>query len=136
MLCNLTFGKSDLGFMLEARRERVSLIKGRPNGLPSAACLSAGDMRVVFSTKAIHARIQACSLNILEKGKPVARPGRKAEGRLLQSAAWLPKGCITKNSAVDEDRGILLNWDPADRLQAALFGAYYPREPVGFQFSG
>jgi hypothetical protein len=39
-------------------------------------------MLAMFSTKAFHARIQACSLYILEKGKPVARPGRKAKGRL------------------------------------------------------
>jgi hypothetical protein len=37
----------------------------------------------MFSTMAKYARVQACSLTILEKGKPVARPGRKAEGRLI-----------------------------------------------------
>ena len=54
--------------------------------------MSAGNMLVVLSTKANDARIQACSLDILEKGKPAARPGRKAEGRLFQPVAWLPKG--------------------------------------------
>jgi hypothetical protein len=39
----------------------------------------------MFSTMAQYARFQACSLDILEKGKPVARPGRKAEGRLVFS---------------------------------------------------
>ena len=56
-----------------------------PSGLPRVACLSAGNMLVVFFTAATYARIQACSLDILEKGKPVARPGRKAEGRLIFS---------------------------------------------------
>jgi hypothetical protein len=42
-------------------------------------------MLAMFSTMAQYARVQACSLDILEKGKPVARPGRKAEGRLVFS---------------------------------------------------
>jgi hypothetical protein len=33
---------------------------------------------------------------ILDKGKPVVRPGRKAKGQLLaQLAARLPKGCAS-----------------------------------------
>jgi hypothetical protein len=65
-------------------------------GLPSAACLSAGDTRVVFSTKAIDARIQACSLDILEKGKPVARPGRKAKGRRFSAGSLVAERVKTK----------------------------------------
>jgi len=37
----------------------------------------------------------ACSLSILDKGTPAARPGRKATGRLRREpypAAGLPKG--------------------------------------------
>jgi hypothetical protein len=36
----------------------------------------------------------ACSLFILDKGKPVVRPGRKAKGRRVccSAEAWLPKG--------------------------------------------
>jgi hypothetical protein len=51
-------------------------------------------MLVMVSTLANYARLQACSLDILDKGKPVARPGRKAKGRPTQrrSEAWLPKG--------------------------------------------
>ena len=73
--------------MIEARRVSVSLKKGRPHGLPRVACLSAGNMLVMFSTMATYARIQACSLDILEEGKPVARPGRKAKGRLVSDGS-------------------------------------------------
>jgi hypothetical protein len=59
-------------------RKRQPEKREGPCGLPCEACLSAGNMLVMFSTKAPYARNQACSLDILEKGKPVARPGRKA----------------------------------------------------------
>jgi hypothetical protein len=46
-------------------------------------------------------RKRACSVFILDKGKPVARLGRKTKGHSwtgdkpghFRMAAWLPKGC-------------------------------------------
>jgi hypothetical protein len=72
-------------------------------GLPSVACLSAENVPVMFFTKAIRARIQACSLDILEKGKPVARPGRKAQGRLISAGS--PVAERVKNQKFGTRRG-------------------------------
>jgi hypothetical protein len=78
--------------MVEARRESVSLKRGRPNGLPSVACLSAGDMLVMCSIKAFRARIQACSLNILEKANRSQGRDAKPRAGWKRSVARLPKG--------------------------------------------
>jgi hypothetical protein len=43
--------------------------------------LSAGNLIDVLFQKAGRCVNQACSLFILDKGKPVVRPGRKAKGR-------------------------------------------------------
>jgi len=71
------------------------------NGLKSAEC---GHVAVLAVTRPLRTEFtsfgrngehapRACCLGILDKGKPVARPGRKAKGRrLTPPEAWLPKG--------------------------------------------
>jgi hypothetical protein len=48
----------------------------------------------------------ACGVLILDKGKPVARPGRKAKGRpgCFLPEAWLPKGCAWRRAAGTQRR--------------------------------
>jgi len=54
----------------------------------------------VLVRKAVLSRVMACSLFILDKGKPVARPVRKAMGRrIFPAEAWLPNGCERFSSA-------------------------------------
>ena len=64
--------------------------------------------------------IRACNLFILDKGKPVARPGRKAKGRRIVSGGSLAaEGVITIISASDgEEVLFLLDWGPEGEPQA------------------
>jgi hypothetical protein len=105
-----------------------------PSGLPSEACLSAGNMLAMFSTKANYARIRpAASTSSIKANRSQGRDAKPRAG-CFQSVAWLPKGEQPRCSASDEDRGALTNWDPEGKLQAALTRAYCPREPAGLNF--
>jgi hypothetical protein len=78
-------------------------------------------MLVMVSTLANYARLQACSLDILDKGKPVARPGRKAWGRLVSAGGLVAER--VKNQSIRQatrTEALLLNWHPAGTKQAAL----------------
>jgi hypothetical protein len=86
-------------------------------------------MLVMFFIKANRADIQACSLKILEKGKPVARPGRKAEGRLI-SAGSLAAERVKRSSASDEERGALLDRDPAGKCRPRSRGRTTQGNPL------
>jgi len=84
-LRDLTSVDLDIEFITEARCECISFRSGR----------STASVRKFFSLGMAHNMIrsfrncsrtkEACSLFILEKGKPVARPGRKAKGRSISS---------------------------------------------------
>jgi len=63
---------------------------------------------------------KACSLFILEKGKSVVRPRRKAKGRrfFLADGSLVAERMIQIIS-VDDDEGVTLTrWDPEDEPQA------------------
>ena len=77
----MTFPESDIGFNVEARRESVSLRVEKVERPTRCSVLSAGKRIEILFQKAGRCANQACSLFILDKGKPVVRPGRKAEGR-------------------------------------------------------
>ena len=77
----MTFSESDLGFIVEARRESVSLRVEKVERPTRCNVLSAGRRIELLIQKAGRCANQACSLFILDKGKPVARPGHKAKGR-------------------------------------------------------
>jgi hypothetical protein len=78
---DLTFSESDIGFNVEARRESVSLRVEKAERPTQCSVLSAGKRIHVLFQKAGRCANQACSLFILDKGKPVVRPARKAKGR-------------------------------------------------------
>ncbi len=62
---------------------------------------------------------KACSLFILEKGKSVVRPRRKAKGRRLKGRR--KPGCrkdATNHFGGDDEGVTLTRWDPEDESQA------------------
>lgn len=95
---DLTAGEVELGF--QYRDERVHAILWGSDRKEAPAC--GHNPRPIFHTHVwlirwvVHAKFEACRLTILDKGKPVARPGRKAKDQsclTARLAAWLPKGC-------------------------------------------
>jgi hypothetical protein len=49
---------------------------------------------------------KACSLFILDKGKPVARPGRKAKGRRIVSAGSLAAERVLSIVSASDGEGV------------------------------
>jgi hypothetical protein len=76
----------------------------------------------------------ACSLFILDKGKPVERPVRKAKGRrIFPAEAWLPNGCERFSSASDGEEVLYLpSWGLDGEPQAASvrrIPVFRPKDP-------
>jgi len=86
-LLDLTFPESDIGFIVEARRASVSLNVEKAERPTQCGVLSAGNFFYILFHKAGRYANQACSLFILDKGKPAVRPGRKAKGRRVAAGS-------------------------------------------------
>ena len=93
---NLTTGESDIGFKCEVRRESVSLC-GEPRGGPGVGVFPPESRMMSLSDRRDFCVTKACNLLILDKGKPVARPGRKAKGRRIVSVGRLAAERVKKD---------------------------------------
>jgi len=91
-LLDLTSREDDLVFNTEARHGASKTFCAMPPGTAVAVrareCESAdsGFSRLVYVARLSCGR-KACTSLVLDKGKPVARPGRKAKGRRLSAGS-------------------------------------------------
>jgi hypothetical protein len=75
---------------------------------------------------------EACSLFILDKGKPVARPGRKAKGRrIVSGGSQAAEGMMCIVSASDDEEVCCYCWDPEGETQAGAGGIPTGASPEG-----
>jgi hypothetical protein len=100
---------------------RTSALNGFAARQPGAAVSPPNRMLTNLSDWRDFCVTKACSLFILDKGKPVARPGRKAKGRRTVSVGSLATERVMQITSASGDEGVCCyTWDPEGDTQASV----------------